>query len=66
MRAYALLRILPLPIAVPAFAIGFASDSGAAIVTGFVLAGLWLVDTALIMPLVLARYNRAERRRTAA
>ena len=63
MRVYGLLRILPLPLAVPMFAIGLGSDSRAALIAGFVLLGVWLVDTALVMPLVLARENRARRLR---
>ena len=61
MRAYVLLRIIPLPLAVPTFAIGLSSDSRAAIVAGFVLLGVWLVDTAIVMPFVLARKSRTRR-----
>ena len=65
LRAYALLRILPLPLAVPTFAVGL-GGSHAAMVAGFVLVGLWLIDTALIMPMVLARESRAKRRQSTA
>jgi hypothetical protein len=63
LRIYVVANLLLTPLAVLALVLGLATDSHAAIVTGAVLIGLWLIDTALVMPVVLARANRAERRR---